>query len=246
MATLPLNANGKIDRGALPVPDISSAKPDRKCQTPRDELEHQLVSLFEKVLGVRPVSIEDDFFALGGHSLSAIRLFAHIEQMYGKKLPLSALFLAPTVQQLAAIIRQENWKSPHQALVPIQPRGTKPILFSVHGAGGEVLFYRDLTRHLGDDQPFYGIRARPYHKRTEQDENLVELAREYLREVRSLQPEGPYYLAGTSLGGVCAFEMGAATARPGSDGGIPGIFRFVSPGISALSSACHSAASRLL
>src|SRR5205085_6512680 len=114
---LPLNANGKVDRRALPAPTFARAESEAGYIEPRETLHIQLQQIWQKVLGVRPIGLRDNFFDLGGHSLIAIRLMAQIEKLFGKKLPLNVLFQAPTIEQLAKIVRQEGWSLPYQSLV---------------------------------------------------------------------------------------------------------------------------------
>jgi aspartate racemase len=165
------------------------------------------VRIWEAVLGIQPVGVTDSFFDLGGHSLLAARLFALIEKVCDQKLPLAALFQAPTVEQLARLLRQEIKGALWSPLVAIQPGGSRPPFFCIHGMHGNVLCYRDLAGFLGPDQPVYGLQAQgldgkqPCHTRVE------EMAAHYIREIRAVQAEGPYSLGGLSFGGVVAYEM---------------------------------------
>lgn len=157
---LPLTPNGKVDRKALPAPATNISDSERDFVSHRDSLELELTKIWEIILGVQPIGVSDDFFELGGHSLQAVRMFAEVEKTFNKNIPLATLFQAGTIEKLAAILRQEGWAEPESSLVAIQPKGSKPPFFCVHAKGGNVLFYRDLARHLGEDQPFYGIQAR--------------------------------------------------------------------------------------
>jgi thioesterase domain-containing protein/uncharacterized protein YbdZ (MbtH family)/acyl carrier protein len=202
---LPLTVNGKVDHRALPAPAAPTAERSHPCVSPRDPLEARLVLIWEKVLGVRPIGVHDNFFDLGGDSLQAAHLFVQLQQVFGQNLSPADLMQAPTVEGLAKVLAQpapEKWSS----LVPIQPRGSRPPLFCIHGIGGEVFGFGALARCLGEDQPFYGLRARPPQE-AKAYTPLEEIAAQYLQEVRALQPEGPYYLGGYSLGGTVAFEM---------------------------------------
>jgi thioesterase domain-containing protein/acyl carrier protein len=201
----PLTPNGKIDRAALPAPDKAAAT-DRIA--PRDTLEHEVARIWEEVLEVGPIGVRDDFFALGGHSLLAVRLMSKIEQQLGRTLPLTALFTAGTVEGMAALLRRDAApESGGSHLIPLQPRGARPPFFWVHPAGGDVLCYALLARHMGSDQPLYGIQARGFAGGEEPLSSIEEMAAFYLDEIRRLQPEGPYHLGGWSLGGPVAFEM---------------------------------------
>ena len=186
---------------------VNKPRPQRDFLTPRDKLEVELARIWEKVLGVRPIGIIDNFFELGGHSLLAVILFSEIEKKYNRFLPLATLFQAPTIQQLAEILRKKNWSPNWSSLVAIQPSGSKPPFFCIHGAGGNVLNYYDLARHLGSDQPFYGLQARGLDGEQPFYTKIEDMAANYIKEIRAVQPEGPYYLGGYCMGGTVAFEI---------------------------------------
>jgi len=211
----PLNANGKIDRSALPLPEkVRPQSPGYAA--PRDAVEIKLGQLWEKVLGVEPVGMHDDFFELGGHSLTAVRLFVQIEKNFGLSLPLAAIFQARTLGRLAALVRQEGNSPSWSLLVPIQTKGARPPLFCVHALGGNVLSYENLWRHLGAGQPFYGLQSKGLDGQPP-NRTVSEMAAQYVEAIRRLQPEGPYFLAGWSFGGKIAFEM-ARTLRASGQG----------------------------
>jgi len=192
---LPLSANGKLDRKALPDPE-RAAGPERLG--PRDALELQLVQIWEEVLNVHPIGVRDDFFAAGGHSLLAVQVTARIESRLGRTLPLAALLRHPTIERLAALLREDATPLLRTPLVELAPGAGTP-LFLVHPVGGEILCYVPLARRL--DRPVYGLQS------TEEALSLEEMATLYLRHVREVQPAGPYLLGGWSLGGAVAFEM---------------------------------------
>jgi thioesterase domain-containing protein/acyl carrier protein len=204
---LPLMANGKVDRRALPVPDRARRESEKVFVAPRDELELQLTGIWEEVLGVRPIGVRDNFFELGGHSLLAARLFASIENRLGKKLPLAAVFQGATVEHLADILRQDAKPAPPSSLVAIQPGGSKRPLFLVHPAGGHVFPYVHLARYLGPDQPCYGLQAKGLEEGEEPHARIEDMATEYVKALRTVQANGPYHLGGWSMGGLIAFEM---------------------------------------
>jgi amino acid adenylation domain-containing protein len=204
---MPLTPNGKIDKKNLPAPAANVFDAERVFVSHRDSLEERLVEIWETILQVQPVGVSDDFFELGGHSLQAVRMFAEIEKTFNKNIPLATLFQAGTIEKLAAILRQDGWDAPESSLVPIQPAGDKPIFFCVHAKGGNVLFYRDLARRLGADQPFYGIQARRLGGRQVGHHDIREMAEFYIKEIQTVQPEGPYFLGGSSFGGLAAFEI---------------------------------------
>jgi amino acid adenylation domain-containing protein len=204
---LPLTPNGKVNRKALPAPASTLSESERDFVQPRDEVESQLIKIWEDVLGVQPIGVTDNFFDLGGDSLHAVRMFTQIEQDFVKSLTIATLFQAGTIEQLANILRQDNSAIPESSLVAIQPGGTRPPFFCIHAKGGNVLFYRDLARRLGPDQPFYGLQARRVGGRQVGHATVEEMADFYIKEIQTIQPEGPYFLGGASFGGLVAFEL---------------------------------------
>jgi amino acid adenylation domain-containing protein len=204
---LPLMPSGKVDRRALPAPDRTRPELEKVFVAPRDDLELQLAQIWEEVLGVHPVGVRDNFFELGGHSLLAARLFASIENRLGKKLPLATVFQGATVEYLAGILRQDAKPAPRSSLVAIQPGGSKRPLFLVHPAGGHVFPYVHLARYLGPDQPCYGLQARGLEEGEEPHTRIEDMASDYIKALRTVQPNGPYLLGGWSMGGLIAFEM---------------------------------------
>ena len=203
---LPLTPNGKIDRKALPAPEERIGIRD-DFVAPRDLLEQGLASAWSKVLKVKHVGLRDNFFELGGHSLAAVQLLSEVEKLTGRTLPLATLFQASTVEAFAEILRRDGWTPSWASLVPIQPRGSKCPLFLVHGAEGNVLLYRQLTRYLGSDQPVYGLQSQGLNGDGRFDETIHDMASRYIKEIVTVQPQGPYFLGGYCLGGIIAFEM---------------------------------------
>ncbi len=217
LEALPLTRHGKIDRQALSATALTRPIGGSGYVAARDELEAALVQLWEELLQVRGLGVADDFFTLGGHSLLAVRLMAEIERTFGRKLPLAALFQEPTIEHLANLLRQEPNVAGISSLVEMQPRGSRPPLFCVHPAGGTVFCYRDLARHLGGDQPFFGLQARGLSGEAPPQDTVEEMAAHYIDTMRSVQPVGPYRLAGWSLGGNLAFEMARQLREQGDE-----------------------------
>jgi amino acid adenylation domain-containing protein len=204
LEALPLTPNGKLDRHRLPAPETYRAAAD--FTAPGDDFEKQLAEIWERELRLQPIGVCDNFFDLGGHSVIAVHIFAALEKEWGRRLPLAALFEAPTIRELAARIRQEREES-WSSLVPLHPHGSRPPFFCVHAIGGNVLEYYELARCLGSDQPFYGLQSRGLDGAQKPLLTIEAMAAHYLTEVRQLQPQGPYYLGGRSFGGMVAFEM---------------------------------------
>jgi thioesterase domain-containing protein/acyl carrier protein len=203
---LPLTPNGKVDRRALSARPVAHV-PSEDRATPGDPVESQLTRIWEEILAKRPIGGRENFFELGGHSLLAVRLMRRIEQGFGRKLPLVTLFEAPTIEQLAAILRQDRSPSNISLVIPIQPRGHRPPFFCVHGLGGAVLRFQELARHMAPDQPFYGIQPQGIDGGMPFLDSVEQMASCYIREMRKLQLEGPYFIGGYSFGGLVAFEM---------------------------------------
>lgn len=224
---MPLQDNGEIDREQLIALGRRSATAQVK---PRTELEQQLAQLWQQILGVPQVGVQDSFFELGGSSLQAARLFAEIERVFGRNLPLATLFEAQTVEQIAKILGDEQESSLWSSVVPIQPNGSKPPLFCIHGAGGNVLLYRRLVDYLGSDQPLYGVQPQGLNSNETPIDRLQEMATLYVQKIRELQPEGPYYLAGLSVGGVIAFEMANILQTQGQKVAFLGLIDALGPG----------------
>ena len=217
---LPLTPNGKVDRRNLPALEDVQPQFATDSARPTDELELRLAWIWEQVLGVQLIGAHDNFFALGGHSLLAVRLFTAIEKAFGQRLPLATLFQAPTIAELAAVLRQGGWQASWHSLVALRPNGTKPPFFCVHAVGGNVLEYHGLAQHLPADQPFYGLQSLGLDGNSAPLTSIAEMATAYLAELRQIQPTGPYYLSGRSFGGSVAYEMACQLHAQGETVGL--------------------------
>ncbi|MBX9602037.1 MAG: SDR family NAD(P)-dependent oxidoreductase [Bryobacteraceae bacterium] len=197
---------------------------------PRNPLEEQIAGIWSALLGVEKVSVRENFFSLGGHSLLAIRLFSQLKKVTGRELPLSRLFENPTVESLATELGGEAPPPVWSALVPIQPEGSLPPLYCIHGMGGTVVEYADLARHLGNNQPVYGFQARGLDGKQPMLSSVEAMAAHYLDELREFQPEGPYYMGGSSFGGLVAYEMAQQLIAAGQRVGVVALFDTFGPG----------------
>lgn len=224
MEKLPLTPNGKVDRKALPAPSLKDFEAKSEYVAPRNETERELVHLWEETLGVSPISVTASFFELGGRSMLAARLFTKILRTFGKELPLSTLFRSPTVEQLAKELRPSEASAAYPTVVSIQPNGSRPPFFCVHGGAGSTLFLHPLARELGPDQPFYGIEPEGLDGKPFQRPTVEQMAMNYLAEIRKLQPAGPYYIGGYCFGGLVAFEMARLLQQQGEPVGIVVMF----------------------
>jgi amino acid adenylation domain-containing protein len=214
---MPLTPNGKINRYALPVPDTSHLSPETDAIAPRNTLELQLAQIWSEVLNIPGVGVRDNFFDLGGHSLLAVRLMACIEQQLGTYLPLATLFTEPTIEHQASLLSAATDAQRSSPLVPIRKTGSLPPLFCVHPIGGDVLCYATLARHLGETQPFWALRSLGLDGECQPLTRIEEMAATYIKALQTIQPSGPYHLAGWSMGGIVAFEMATQLVASGHD-----------------------------
>lgn len=218
--SFPLTPNGKLDREALPEPERLISSEEREYVAPRNEVEAQLVKIWEKVMNVKPIGVTDNFFDLGGHSLMAVRLFAEISRAFGNTIQLVDMYQSPTIAELAIRVRSERAADVEGALVPLQPHGSKPPLFFVHAYGGGVFFYSDLARHLGKDQPFYGLQAIGLDARRRPLKRVEDMASRYILEMKTVQPNGPYFIGGRCLGAYIALEIANQLKAAGEEVGL--------------------------
>ena len=175
---------------------------------PDDTVRQQLTSIWQDLLAVASVGVDDNYFDLGGDSSLAVQLFAQIERVCKVKLPLATLYEAPTIAELARILSSgEVASSGWSPLVPIQTAGSRPPFFCMHGAGGNVLSYRKLSQRLGSDQPFYGLQSKGLDGSSDPLTTIEEMAALYVGEIRTVQPRGPYFLGGYCMGGTVAYEV---------------------------------------
>jgi thioesterase domain-containing protein/malonyl CoA-acyl carrier protein transacylase/acyl carrier protein len=174
---------------------------------PKGETEQKIAEMWKRLLGIDRISRTDDYFELGGSSMMAARLFADIEREFNKKLPLTTMLNAPTIEQLSRIVADENWSASWSPLVALQETGSNPPFFCMHGADGLVFVYRELARHLGKDQPFYGLQAQGLNGDMPFNTTIEDMASLYIKEIQAIQPEGPYYLGGYCMGGTIALEI---------------------------------------
>jgi thioesterase domain-containing protein len=213
---MPLTPSGKVDRRSLPAAQVERTASGASFVAPRDRTELKLVQIWEDALQIRPVGVQDDFFAIGGHSLLAVRLMASIRALFGQALPLTTLFQQPTVESMAQRLRECAAPRAWSPLVEIQSHGDARPFFCVHPGGGTVLCYLELARGLGD-RPFYGLQARGADREQPPNSRIEVMAAEYIEALRGVQPEGPYLLGGWSMGGFVAFEMAQQLLRDGQE-----------------------------
>ncbi|OUS90208.1 non-ribosomal peptide synthetase, partial [Rhodococcus sp. NCIMB 12038] len=220
---IPLTPTGKLDRAALPDPQFQSRA--ARFRPPRTPLERDVVDAFAEILGTEQgrsgrIGVDDDFFALGGTSLTAIRALTTLQERLGRTVPLQALFLDPTPAGLAARIdarsAPDTVDEALRVLVPLRPTGTARPLFCVHAGIGLAWAYTALVRHLTPSRPVYGLQLPSISGGPELD-SIEELAHRYVQEIRTVQSAGPYHLLGWSLGGTIAYAVATELRRDGDD-----------------------------
>lgn len=217
LAALPSTPSGKRDDAALrAVPVDVTASQDTTL--PRNEHERALCEILADLLQLPAIGIHDNFFDLGGTSLTAMRLVVMVEQRFGTGIPLSDFIAMPTVAKLAGRLQSHGAQpGSFRALVPLRSSGTRPPLFMVHPMGGNVLCYVPFAKHLPADQPLYALQAAGAEPGTEPLSSVEDLADSYLAELTEIQPHGPYTISGWSFGGFVAFEMACRLREVGEE-----------------------------
>ncbi|MBX2859386.1 MAG: amino acid adenylation domain-containing protein [Cellvibrionaceae bacterium] len=210
---LPLTANGKLDRQALPAASVSRPA-DTGYVAPRTAMEASLAAIWQQVLGLERVGIYDDFFQLGGNSFNVAEVLAAIRQKMALDLPLVALFKASTIGELATQLQQNCAQDLLQPLLQIKPGAATP-LFCIHPVLGLSWSYSALLKHLPQETAVYGLQAASLYRGEEPPASIEEMAQRYLRHIRHIQPRGPYQLLGWSMGGLVAHAIVEALQQQG-------------------------------
>jgi amino acid adenylation domain-containing protein/FkbM family methyltransferase len=223
---LPLTLSGKVDRSALARMEIRWDR-ENAFVAPRNRMELALQQIWEEVLRVSPIGVTENFFKIGGNSLLAIYIIVCIRERLGRELPVPVLVQEPTIEGLAKVLQQGPSPQVLPSLVPLQPKGGKPPLFVIHGAGGNVFYFVELARllaNLDPERPFYGLQARGLMSGEEPLETIEEMASTYLEAIRGVEPAGPYLLAGYSMGGLVAYEVARRLVAEGQEIAFVGMF----------------------
>ncbi|QIR36060.1 amino acid adenylation domain-containing protein [Tolypothrix sp. PCC 7910] len=225
---LPLTANGKVDIYALTALETPSYSRDEAFIAPRTPTESTLSKIWAQILNIEDVGIHDNFFDLGGNSLLAVRCLQQINKQFDSEVPLSTLFLNPTIESLATSLSSKTDFIPSSPLVSIQPTGSNPPFFCVHPIFGVVFPYYELAHHLGKNQPFYGLQSIGIDGETPLT-RIEDMASHYIEALRSVQPKGPYFLGGWSFGGWVAFEMAQQLQKSGEEVALLAVLDTVAP-----------------
>jgi len=185
----------------------AEGKAIREHVTARDALELQIAGIWETAMGLKNLSIRDNFFDLGGRSLAAMRIICQVNRIYAVDFGLATLFSGNTIERLADLVRKRLSANTTSAIVAMQPRGSAGPLFIIHGAGGNIIRFYQLAMMIGTDHPIYGIQAQSLLPGQPALLRLEDQATYYLSEIRKIQPKGPYFFLGYSFGGTTALEI---------------------------------------
>ncbi|MES2275065.1 MAG: amino acid adenylation domain-containing protein [Bacteroidota bacterium] len=214
---IPITPNGKVDRKAMPNPTPFIIRNRNEYVAPRTEIEKLVADVWSEYMDIEQIGVFDNFFELGGRSLLAVKIMARLEQETGKRLPLATLFEYSTVEKLAMRLQVDSKSITWESLVPIKPKGDKMPIYIVHGAGLNVLLFNALAMNLDDNQPVYGLQAKGLNGIDKPLDDMEEIAANYVAEIVAKNPDGPYALAGYSLGGIIAYEMARQMKDAGKD-----------------------------
>lgn len=234
-----LVAEAAMPAVSAPASEAAFERPDLDAEfvAPAPGTESELASIWSDLLGVRQIGAGDSFFDLGGHSLVAVRMFGQVRKVFGVDFPISTLFEAPNVGKLAALIEArvgpragtpaaagvDGGAAPVQTgparryVVDMGGRGGGTPFFIVAGMFGNVMNLHQMAQRVGQDRRFYGLQARGLFGDDKPHESFAEAARDYLAEIRQIQPQGPYLLGGFSGGGLIALEMARFLAEAGEE-----------------------------
>ncbi|WP_428241317.1 amino acid adenylation domain-containing protein [Gynuella sp.] len=204
MEQLPLTPNGKIDRKALPLPVWHAA---RSYVPPRTPAEEMVASIWAETLGLEKVGIYDNFFEIGGDSISATKILNRINETMAIDVPLSAMFTSATIADLTDQLRRDDSWDPLGVVLPIKTDGTAAPLFCIHPAIGLSWAYAGMQRHLPVNTPLYGLQSQGLRHAVRLPKSIEEMAEDYLEHIRRVQPKGPYRLLGWSFGGMVAHAL---------------------------------------
>jgi len=229
LTQLPLTANGKIDKIRLPKPQQHDST-DGQQRLPQSPMERIMADVWQDMLGIDTVYLDDNFFHLGGHSLLAAKLFYRLEERFQIDLPLGLIFEAPTIRQLAVCLQKQRHESISKTLVQIQSGRLKQGIFYLPGVGGHTLNFYHLAHLVTIPLSQYGLNLPGLNGNSSILHTIEEMAAYFIREIQQVQPEGPYWLCGFSMGGRIAYEMALQLTKQGHNVAFLGILGTSAPG----------------
>lgn len=236
LSSLKKRAQDYLPRSAHPRPQLSNA-----YVVPRNQLEREIVKIWQQTLGIKQIGIEDDFFELGGDSLTAVQVINKLRETFQTELPIEAILNTGTIAKLSESVQTttSSQNIPDQKTLEVRSpllvefhtgSNHKQPLFLLHPVGGTAYFYRDLARYLGSDIPVYGTQAQGLDGKTELLTSIEEMATEYIKAIRTIQPNGAYFLGGASFGGTLAFEIAQQLHAEGEKVGLLAMIDTPGPG----------------
>lgn len=202
----PITPHGKIDKRALPEPQATLASTHDHL-LPETNLEVELIVIWEDVLGVKPIYVDQNYFDLGGNSLLGVRIFSQLESKLGLRLPVSELFRSPTIRQLARFMEANRVSYRPSTVIPLRPGGDRLPLFLIHGWGGGVVGYAHLIQKIDPHYPIYGVQAAGLSRGEAPDTTIEAMVDRYILAIKQVQPTGPYRLGGYCTGGIIAYAV---------------------------------------
>jgi len=220
---LPLTANGKLDRSALPAPSKERPSLQDQYSAPRSVMEKTVAAIWCELLSKDRVGIHDDFFELGGHSLKAVEMLTRVEEATGKRLPLSKLFEEPKIYRIARTLEGLDHPTERPWLVEIQPHGTRPPVLFLPSLWGTLSTPKRIARHLPPDQPVFGIQPPRLDGSLAAFKSLEATVAYYVEKLRSVWPDTPLCLFGYSYAGTLAYEMARQLTDKGGSVALLGI-----------------------
>jgi len=213
LGEIPLTGTGKIALSQLPLPSLVRPGLTNEYEGAGDEIERKLVEIWEEQLGIEGIGVTDDFFDVGGDSLLGVLIFVKVEEAFGRKLPVSVLLKASTVRGLAGVLRSEDTRQDFTPVIPINPVGGRAPLFFIPGKGGYPIRIRHLAKYLDAQTPVYALQDLLNKRKYKFLRSIEAVAAFYLREIKKIDPDGPYILVGESSGGKIAYEMAQQLLR---------------------------------
>jgi thioesterase domain-containing protein len=214
MEKFPLNANGKIDRLGLPDPVMYVESENNELSEILSETENKIVHIWEDVLNLKNIKTTDNFFAIGGHSLLATKIVYKVNKIFGGNLLVSSLFQAPTLREFAQHVQQTEKHEITGEIIQLKPGFGKPV-FLFSGVDGNPFTFTKLASYYQTEQPLYFIQYPAGSSKEIKFESLEDYVKDLVIKIRIIQPAGPYYIVGYSLGGRFAFETALQLQKAG-------------------------------
>ncbi|MDD3894121.1 MAG: thioesterase domain-containing protein, partial [Syntrophomonadaceae bacterium] len=232
LTQMPASDAGKVQRkmlyekiAAMGIPAQPLADANEPIIAPRNETEFKLYKIFRTILPVKEISVTDTFFELGGDSLKTVLLFNHIRRVFGTQIPVTYILNNSSIEDLAGYIsKKQNNENIYNFVVPFNKEGTKTPLFFVHAADGTPAVCMNLAKDFDPDRPFYGFYFNHNAVEWKHPITFEQIAAEYIKDIRTIQPEGPYVINGHCLGGILAYEIAQQLSQAGQQIALLGMF----------------------